>query len=66
VAHAQKKSGSVTMWNNPPKVWTTHFKINAQQYKAILKIGYYIYAQFPVAVILEKTWTLHLLVKSGD
>jgi hypothetical protein len=54
------------MWNNPPKVWTTHFKINAQQYKAILKIGYYIYAQFPVAVILEKTWTLHLLVKSGD
>jgi hypothetical protein len=44
VAHAQKKSGSVTMWNNPPKVWTTHFKINAQQYKAIPKIGYYIYA----------------------
>jgi len=22
------------MWNKPPKVWTTHFKINAQQYKA--------------------------------
>jgi hypothetical protein len=44
VAHAQKKSGSVSMWNNPQKDWTTHFKINAQQYKAIRKIGYYVYA----------------------